>query len=120
MGLTNPKWLIGIFMLFAVLTVISGILEGTYLGTEETSLMRDAMSPPLTNIFAMPGWLLRTVPRVIFFDYAFFHGEWRIFKYIFFWPIGIGVMASFCAILIQASIVAIRGVAGGILGFLGR
>jgi len=120
MGLTNPKWLIGIFMLFVVLTLISGVLEGTYLGTEETSLLRRAISPPLERPWALPKWFLDTVPSVLFFQYAFFHGEWRVFQYIFFWPISVGVMVSFGALLIQASIVAIRSVVGGLLGFLRR
>lgn len=120
MGLTNPKWIIGILTLFALLTLISGLIEGTYIGPNEVSTLQTFVRPPLTDPSAMWTWLTVTLWDVLWFDYAFFYGGWSIFKYALFWPISAGIVVSFLALLVQASIVAIRGVVGGLTSLLRR
>jgi len=119
MGLTNPKWLIGIISLFLMLSILSGILEGAYLGDSELADVRRFTQAPFTEPWAMPGWIVGILSKVLFFDYAFFHGEWAILRYIFFLPIGIGVIISYGALLFQAAVVALRGAVGGIARLLG-
>lgn len=120
MGLTNPKWLIGILMAFIVLTLISGVIEGTYIGADEVTTLKDFVRPPLSSPSSMYTWLTETLWTVLWFDYAFFHGGWSIFRYAIFLPVSAGVVISYGAILIQAMIVALRSVAGGVGALLRR
>lgn len=104
--MTNPKWLIAIATLFVALTLVCGILEGSYLGAGHTSLLAEFIRPPILNPTAMMGWF-GNLWNMLWFDYSMFHGGWAIFKYIFFWPISIGLVVSYGALLVQAAIVAI-------------
>lgn len=120
MGLTNPKWLIGILTLFIMFTLISGLIEGAYLGPNEVTTLQNFVRPPLTEPGKMWTWLTEHVWDVLWFDYAFFSGGWVIFKYAIFWPISAGILVSYLALLVQAAIVAIRSVVGGITSLLRR
>jgi len=102
--MTNPKWLTGILTLFVILTLFSGLLEGAYLGAGEVSKLRVLMSPDFPPSLA---WF-SNVWGVLWFDYAFFHGSWVIFRYAIFWPITIGLLVSYGALLFQAVVVAFR------------
>ena len=97
-----------------MLTLLSGILEGAYLEGDETSTIRDFLRMDWANPLVLPGQLIGNLNKVLWFDYAFFDGEWAILRYIFFLPISIGVVISYGALLVQAAIVAIRGVVGGL------
>jgi len=115
MGLTNPRWLIGILTTFGILTLISGILEGTYLGPGEVSLLQEFVRPPIFDPIKMIEWF-GTLWRVLWFDYSFFYGNWNIVKYVLFWPISAGVVVSVGVVLLQAAYTAFMSFFGKVLG----
>jgi len=106
--MTSPKWLIGILTAFVLLTLLNGILEGVYLGEGTVTRLQTLMSLPTSLAWFSNLW------GVLWFDYSFFHGGWIILKYALFWPISLGLLISYGALLVQSII----GGLGRIVGLL--
>ena len=93
-------------MMFIVFTFITGnllccFIEGTYLGEETTSIINLLCGYSVTDlqstggmswVSAAVGFFTTGIPRMILWDYSFLDGGWEIFKYIFLFPITIGVV----------------------------
>jgi len=112
----KTSWLIGLASLMVILTVVSGIIEQTYLGTEQTGTLWGILASFKAiefsyNIFAVVGdiivavgTLVQGIWKMLTFDYAFFTGVWAIFRWLFV-AIGVGVAVSLA--------LAIRGTSSG-------
>jgi hypothetical protein len=103
--MTNPKWLIGIAVLFIGLSAICSWLGGSYFEGAPAERLQALMSMPFPPTLTWAGnfWAM------LWFDYpAIFHGNWLIFKYILFWPISFGLIVSYGFLLLQALVTAAR------------
>jgi hypothetical protein len=114
--MTNPKWLIGIAAIFALFSLICGVLEGSYLGPNEVGRLAALMTWP--GIMGIPTWI-GNLWSMLWFDYACFHGGWLIIKYVFFWPVSIGLVVSYGALLLPYLVAGARSILSGLAGLLG-
>ena len=105
----KTSWFIGIIMLFGIFTVISGIIEMNTMGSDDISILQSLMQPqipeftnPLGAVFAVVNvaWdYLQVLWDVLWFDYAFFQGQWLYVKYLVFWPISVALVISLVFVL---------------------
>jgi len=102
----NPKWIIGLVTAFGVLTLICGLCEGVFFRSDVPTLLQTLITFPW-GLSALKDWF-GNLWSIFWFDYSFFHGDWVIFKYIFFWPISIGLIVAFGIRLLLALISAVR------------
>lgn len=104
----KTSWLIGLVMLFVILTVITGVMEMSYLGGAEASRLQRLMQPdvpaytnPLGAItaYVTATWdYIQNLWGIFWFDYPFFQGSWAILRYIFM-AVSIGVIVSLVAVI---------------------
>ena len=103
-------------MLFIIMTMASGIIEQSYLGTAKVGLLGQLMTcydtANYTSALATTGGviigtvkLFGVLGQMFMFNYAFFTNEWVIMKY-FFWSISIGLIVTF-------ALAFFRGVSSG-------
>jgi len=102
----KTSWLIGIFTLFIVLSLISGIIELAYLGGSEnhSNVFSTIFATKIDTSTSIWGtlWsslvftkdLIVAVWSAFWFDYAFFTGQYQIFRWAFFLPVSIGLIVS--------------------------
>ena len=109
--MTQPNWLIGIATLFVVLTLVCGVLEGTYLGPGEIGLLKTLITWP--GIWGIPTWIAAAW-HMLWFDYACFYGDWLILKYAIFWPISVGLVVSYAALIFPQLISGLRSLIPGL------
>jgi len=105
----KTSWFIGLLTLWGIFTVISGIIEMNTLGEAEVGVFQALMQPeipeftnPIGAVFAFVNvaWdYLQNLWSVLWFDYAFFQGQWLYVKYIIFLPISISLVISLVFIL---------------------
>lgn len=99
----NIKWIIGVLVLFVILTMLSGIIESSTIGADEISRMKTLLQPELS-------WgYVENIYGILTFDYSFFQGEWQIVRYALFIPIGIGIMAMLVVTIISAGLNFLTG-----------
>jgi hypothetical protein len=107
--------MIALWILFIGGALLSGILELQYLGGEaDTSLvLGNVMSPPildnaLTAVVEIVIYikdLFLAILNALWWNYAFFSGDWQIIKWLICMPISFGIVWSI--------IMAIRGTSSG-------
>jgi len=109
------KWLIGLVMVYLVLTVVSGIAEGTYIGGTGVSTIWSAMESfqtidianPLTMVYgvviAIKDMLIGLF-EIFTWKFSFFVGVWGIFRWLLI-SISVGMVVSL--------LLALRGVGSG-------
>lgn len=112
----SPKWIIFIVMVWVILALLGGIIEGAYLGSGEASVLNTMMNAPIftgegnffvnaaATFFDSAFW--GALFTMLLFDFAMFEGTMAIFQWLFFMPIAIGVIVSF-------SLAFFRGVGSG-------
>jgi len=95
------RWVITLVSLWLGLSLVSGIMEQTYLGSSHAGLLLTLLEPniPATSNF-LEGtlayvtvgrdWLL-TLWQMFWFDYAMFEGAWVIVR-MFFIAISLGMV----------------------------
>lgn len=100
--MTNPKWLIGIATAFVAMSLLCGLLEGSYLvgagGIGVALRLQTLITFPWPPLEFIP-WL-KNFWGILTFDYSFFYGGWLIIKYALFWPISLGLIVSYVALII--------------------
>jgi hypothetical protein len=89
----NVKILMGLAVMFVLLTVISGISEQVYAGTEVETVFGTLLNPsfvvvsPTTGLTTLgsifSGEWIGAVWKMLTFDYAMFQGSLSIFRYLF-------------------------------------
>ena len=101
----STKWLIGLLLMWGVMTLISGVLESTTLGENEVGILQGLMtSPTVTSstdfLGAATSWInygtnfIGNLWDVFWFNYSFFQGQWLIVKYVIFMPISVALAFS--------------------------
>lgn len=111
----RTSWLIGMLMLFTILTIVSGIIEQTYLGADEAGTIWGAMSSfqaiEFTNPLTAVGGLIiaatdltQALFKAFIFNYSFLTGIWFVFRIL-----GCCISAG----IVVSLILAIRGVSSG-------
>lgn len=110
----NPKWLIGILMMFVLCSIFSGIIEMAYIGDTETSVIGrlfyvDALTVQgtwgnitsfFTGVFTQPLQFLQALWDVLTWDYAMFHGAYGIVRILLF-TVSAGLIVSFVLTLVR-------------------
>jgi len=110
------KWTVALMMAFVIFSLLAGVIEQEYLGSNKVGLLQQLMTAPEVTTINNPLTVVFTFVKVLWnivkvlwaafwWDYAFFQGYWVIFKYAIFWPISIA--------LILALVMAVRGVGSG-------
>jgi hypothetical protein len=117
--MTEPKWLIGVLTIFVAMSLLCGFIEGTYLSSSSgdvPALLYSFIHPNFSpqGIWAWIGNLW----KILWFDYSFFTGGWRIFKYAIFWPISAGLIVSYGLAIGQSLISAGASLVNNVAGFL--
>jgi len=94
-----PKWIIALATLFLAGTIISGILEQSYLGTSDAGMFHDLLSKykelswNFLTIISVAWSYIVLVWKMFWWDYAFWYGSWEIIRF-FCWTISIGIIVS--------------------------
>ena len=99
----KPGFVIGLVMLFVLLQIICNICEmQDPLTSDTTSHLYYLMSPDIPSYsnpigavisyISVPFIWLYHLFALLAFDFSFLTGGWAIFKYIFFWPLSIGII----------------------------
>lgn len=98
--------IIGVVMLWGILTLIGGVCELAYWsgsGIDAPSHLQVLVTAPkfgigvdtVSNPWELGAFTwtwLENLGDMLFFKYPFFQNEWVIVKYIFFMPIGVGII----------------------------
>jgi hypothetical protein len=96
------KWLIGVFMLFAICTVFSQIIEQTYFTNSHVTTLYDALmtfkaislANPLAafwGIIVGLGQVLHAIWTAFIWDYSFLQGSWQIVRWLICIPMSAGI-----------------------------
>jgi len=96
------KWLIGVFMLFAICTVFSQIIEETYFMDSHVTTLYDALmsfkavsfANPLTAVWGILvglGQVLVSIWTAFIWDYSFLQGSWQIVRWLICIPMSAGI-----------------------------
>jgi len=89
MNSSGGRWLVGMLLLWLVVTGVSLVLYAAYVGADETSTLTTLMNPGFVEgteeqggVFVM-GWeYIKLLPDMLFFNYSIFTGAWVIFRWI--------------------------------------
>ena len=111
----KTSWVIGITMIYVILTVISGISEGTYFGGTGVATIWDAMTSfktidftniltAVVDVLVYTGDLFVGLFEIFTWKFSFFVGVWAIFRWIMF-SISLGIIVSL--------LLALRGTSSG-------
>lgn len=105
----KTSWMIGLVTLFVVLSIIAGVMEMNYLGTEGLSRLQMLMQPDVpaytnpigaVSAYFTVGWgYIQNLWGMFWFDYPMFTGVWGIVRYVIFLPVSIGVIVSLIFII---------------------
>jgi len=102
----KTSWFIGLFTLFITLSILSGIMEMVYLGGSEdhSNVISTLMTAQIDTSTGLLGilWssiiltkdIIVAIWAALWFDYAFFEGQYQIIRWAFFFPVSIGLIIS--------------------------
>lgn len=103
-------------MVWIVLALLGGVVEGAYLGDTEAGTLNTLMNAPIftgegtffanaaATFFDIPFW--GALGTMLVFDFAMFTGTMAVFQWLFFTPLAIGVLFSL-------TLAVFRGVSAG-------
>ena len=113
----SPRWLMGLGMLFILLTITSNIIEqvGDTTGAfseDQVTVIEELTEVQFSSATEQEGIVLASVDttltvlhaiwRMLWFDYSFFDGNWRPVQYAVFWPITIAMLLTLALTLWRA------------------
>lgn len=102
------------------MSLVCGVTENVYLGNDVPGLFQILIAPlspaKLMNPFILWDWFVN-LWDMLWFNYSFFHGSWKIVQYIF-QCISLGLVVSFGALIIPSLLTAGRSLIGHIAGAL--
>jgi hypothetical protein len=114
----SAKMIMFIVFIFVSGTMLSLIIEGTYLGSgDEWDVMQSLTGYSSVNVagaggIAIPkvgvGFIMTGIPKILTWDYSFLTGGWAIIKWFILYPISAGI--------VYAMGLLIYNIATGILG----
>jgi len=103
-------------MVWVILALLGGIIEGAYLGNNEEATLNVLMNAPIftgeSGFFVsaastfFDGAFWGAIGTMLIFDFAMFEGTMAIFQWIFFMPLAIAIFVSF-------GLALFRGVSSG-------
>lgn len=102
----STKWIIGLFMLFAICTIFSNIIEETYYTSSNITTMYDAMmsfkavsfANPITFIWGILvglGQVMTALYNALIWNYSFLQGDWQLIRWLVCIPISVGIAIGF-------------------------
>ena len=98
----NPKWLIGLAMLFLMISFVCLLMEDSYLGDYEISRLNAIMSSGfnISGIVAIAGqaWPMLT------WDYAFFHEGIGMYFRLFLFTLSMALIFEFATVIARIMI----------------
>jgi len=111
----KTSWLIGLVMTYVILTVISGISEGTYFGgtgvatvwrclTSFQTIESASLATVAIGVFIAIKDLFIGLFEILTWKFSFFTGVWIIFRWLF-TAISVGIVVSL--------LLALRGTSSG-------
>ena len=112
----NPKWLIGLGMLFVLGSIFSGLIELQYLSGSDQAVINRLLHPDMPS-FSNPLGMVTGFISVVWdyiqafwdmftWDFAMFTGEWALVRWALFLCLSLGIIGS----LVLAMV---RGVSAG-------
>ena len=120
--MTEPKWLIAIATLFVAMSLICGVVEQTsYLSNDVPGLFQTLITPPsVAELVGLSFWdRIVSLWDMLWFNYSFFHGGWKIFQY-FFQCISLALIVSYGAAILQSLISAGASIISRVGGLIAR
>jgi len=97
----NPKLLMFCYLSFICGHILCLMLEGTWVGDSEESLINSLCGFKVAQmsglgIWAIPklmiGFFTTGIPKLIMWDYSFFYGTFELFRFTFLIAISVGVV----------------------------
>jgi hypothetical protein len=112
----HPKWIAGYAILVICGAILNEIIVGSWGMSYELSLFNDIIKSwqyissgnigtAIYGIVSMPLAVIVAVGRIIFWDFAFFHGSWVVAQYMIWTAIGVAILVSL--------LLALRGTPSG-------
>lgn len=115
------KWVIFFTTVYLFGIIFGGLMEGSYLGSDEASLLEQTVGIQTYHVMGI------TIPRpstewvgalgkMMLWEYAFFRNpdgspnEWAIVKWLIFLPISVGLMYTFAVTFIPILIQGVKAV----------
>lgn len=97
--MTNLKWVIGLALMFGILTVISQIVEAQYYSSDIvtfktafdhiTAVSTKDWWGSIWEVFKGFGDFLRAIVNIFLWDYSFFTGDFAIIRWVLFVPMSV-------------------------------
>lgn len=87
----NPKFLNALAQVWFMSVIVCLIIEGSQMGTTDTTIIHDLTSFGAMNISDLAGFLSATasffkgIVRILAWDYSFYQGAWQYVRY--FWMV---------------------------------
>lgn len=115
------KWIIFLAAVYIFGAVFGGMVEGSFLGEDETSHLETVLDIETYTIMGISipkpstEWLSATADMLLW-EYAFFYdedgsaNEWSIIKWLIFLPISLGLMYTFVVTFVPILLEGIRAV----------
>ena len=117
----QTKWIVFLTAVYLFGTMFGGMMEGTYLESNEASLMESVIGIETYHIMGISipkpntEWL-SSLGKMLLWDYAMFKNpngtanEWAVVKWLLFIPISLGLMVTFVTTFIPILLQGIRAV----------
>jgi len=97
----NPKLIMFVSFVFLIGTFTCLIIEGAYFGTEELDIVNSLTGFNIiqvsgAGVWTIPklayGFMTTGLPKLIFWDYNFFHGAYFFFRLLLIMTLSMGVV----------------------------
>ena len=124
----GPKYIQGCIFAFVILTLLSGIFDGVYLGSADYGVIKTLTwwSSQSFGIFTVPlvlGSFVAALPQMLTWDYSFFASlgsAGSIIRLLLFAIVSIGFVWGFFSIMLPAAMQIFGSMIRGITGLIGR
>lgn len=120
----GSKTMMGIMFIFFLLTGLGLIMEGTWLGSREETMLKELTGYTTFNLswysfpLVLPGFIANGLPKLLSWDYAFLSGtSWGMWvRLLLSCTITIGIVWTFLQITLPIIGNLVSRVAGGLVG----
>lgn len=124
----GPKYIQGCLVAFVLLSILSGIFDGVYLGSSDYGTIRTLTwwSDQSFGIFTVPlvmGSFLAALPQMLTWDYSFFHSlgaAGALIRLVLFAMVSVGFVWGFFTVLLPAGLQVLGSLARGLGGIFTR
>lgn len=124
----GPKYIQGCMVAFVLLTILSGLFDGIYLGSTDYGTIQTLTwwTEQSFGIFTVPlvmGSFIAALPQMLTWDYSFFHSLGAVgalFRLILFAIVSVGFVWGFFTVLLPVGLQLLASLARGIVGIFTR